>query len=130
MKGISTGYLDDLQRKAVKKKYPRCVFCKGTYRLESHHIFHRHHALLRFDIRNGITVCVNYNPEYKMTCHQFADTRRGQKIIEGIIGAEVMEELDRLSMFTLKDYCVQQGITTQDFRLEKKAELLKVLKCE
>jgi hypothetical protein len=45
-----------------------------------------------------------------------------------VLGDELYFELDKLARINIKDYCVQQGITTQDFRLQKKAELMKVLK--
>ena len=49
--------LDDLWSKAVKARDGyKCVYCHGPG-TESHHLIRRAHKSLRWDIRNGVTLC-------------------------------------------------------------------------
>ena len=49
--------LDDLWSKAVKARDGhKCVYCHGPG-TESHHLIRRSHKALRWDIRNGVTLC-------------------------------------------------------------------------
>jgi hypothetical protein len=54
--------LDNLWSEAVKKRAKfRCEKCGKTTTLNSHHIFSRSNKRVRFDIDNGVCVCVAHH---------------------------------------------------------------------
>ena len=54
--------LDNLWSEAVKiKDGMQCVVCGKTTHLNSHHIFSRSNRATRWDIENGITLCVSHH---------------------------------------------------------------------
>lgn len=121
-KPLSDRYLMILWRKAVlKANGNKCFFCGNPTidELEAHHIIRRRECwLLRWDWRNGIPVCKIRKPfiayEWKGTCHEYAKSKCGEDNIRqwfphwGYL-------CDRENI-KYKDYLVQNGMTTAEFR--------------
>lgn len=42
---------------AVKSRDGKCVYCGAKKGLDAHHIISRRHAILKYDLDNGITLC-------------------------------------------------------------------------
>jgi hypothetical protein len=54
--------LDEAWSKAVKKKAGfKCEVCGKTEHLNSHHIVGRRNRTLRWDCRNGVSLCVSHH---------------------------------------------------------------------
>jgi len=64
----------DLWSKAVKIKYSyKCAYCKRSdkeARLNSHHIFSRRHKATKYDLDNGICLCVDHHKFKPFSAHE------------------------------------------------------------
>jgi len=124
-KSVSDRYLEQLWRKAVLAEHGhRCFFChygETVGPLEAHHIVRRARKVLRWDWRNGIPVHKYHLVDGKMTCHQFAHTKAGERIIAR--RHQYYRELCRLEQMNFKEYMQQGGVTEDEFRRQKLAEL-------
>lgn len=73
-KTIKEKYLLDLWAEAVKIKYDyKCAYCGKTnkqVKLNSHHIFSRRHKATRYDLENGICLCVGHHKFYPFSAHE------------------------------------------------------------
>jgi 5-methylcytosine-specific restriction endonuclease McrA len=66
MKKKEIKYLDKLWAEKVKKRANyKCEYCGKTKYLNAHHIYSRSNRSVRWDVRNGICLCVG--------CHSFAN---------------------------------------------------------
>jgi 5-methylcytosine-specific restriction endonuclease McrA len=67
----------------------KCAHCGSRNNLESHHIFSRRHAMTKYNIDNGITLC-----KY---CHKNIEKNYEMKQwLINYIGRDKYDELDRL----------------------------------
>ena len=86
MKGIDKK-LDDAWAKAVKERDKECQYCRKTTYLNAHHIYSRSKRSVRWDLMNGITLCVAHHVfSSKFSAHktgiEFADwliNKKGEK---------------------------------------------------
>jgi len=124
MRGLSDSNLDNLWRKAVRKKFnDRCFFCGAhllNTELEAHHYIKRNNLLTRYDWRNGILLC-------KWTCHKEAHTKQGGRKIE-----DYLIEKDFYNYLTeretqSKQWFVRNGITKNDYLLTMYNELKEII---
>lgn len=91
-KGLD-GKLDDAWSKLVKLRAgKKCEYCGKTSPLNSHHIFSRSNKSVRWDIENGVCLCVGH--------HTFSSTFSAHKTsveftywLEEQKGKEFMQEL-------------------------------------
>jgi hypothetical protein len=68
---VSDKRLDDLWAKAVKKRArSRCEYCGKTTTLNSHHIFSRSNRATRWDVNNGVCLCVAHHVFGNMSAHK------------------------------------------------------------
>ena len=118
MRGLTDSNLNKLWRSAVLVKFgSRCFFCGRHINqtdLEVHHYIKRKNILTRYDWRNGFPVC-KYPTEWKMSCHQFAETPNGRnRIVHHLLIYNFETYLqDRVMPF--KQYLVEHGMTRNDF---------------
>jgi hypothetical protein len=115
---VSEGYLDQLWSKAVNARYNGiCPVC-GRKGCHAHHIFPRRKRVLRWDINNGIYLCP--------VCHDLAHKQQSKfyRLTDNIIPYIELEEKD----MNLVDYCATYGVTKNEFRLQKKNELQRLIK--
>ena len=83
---ISKKRMDDLWALAVKSKAKnKCEYCGKTTTLNSHHIFSRSNMATRWDINNGICLCVSHHVFGTMSAHkapiefvEFLKEKRGE----------------------------------------------------
>jgi len=79
--------LDDIWKDKVKERAGfKCEFCDKQTTLNSHHIFSRSNRSVRWDLNNGICLCVNHHVFGPFSAHkaplEFAEwmiAKRGQK---------------------------------------------------
>lgn len=110
---VSETQLDKLWRKAIYKKYGnRCLKC-GAVGVEAHHIVRRNKKVLRWDLRNGIALCLDH--------HRWADTLEGRQWTYSCVDIEYLQAQERK---TLKDL----PISADDFRVEAAKTLKEYLK--
>jgi hypothetical protein len=118
---LSDRYLDMLFRQAVLSYHKNiCIICgrpRSEDLLEAHHIAHKKtYKFLRWDRRNGVPVCKDDTAwDGKFTCHQFADSLAGEKLIRERIGADWLY-IEAMQMVTKKQYLTEQGMTDDEFR--------------
>jgi hypothetical protein len=116
MRGISDRYMMSLWRQAVLQKWGgKCFFCGNTNTevLECHHIKKRKHKLTRYMVENGVPVCaVKYGD---ISCHQRAETFEGMDKIRRALGDDVWFKLDELARKTIPGYCMENGITENEY---------------
>lgn len=63
--------LDSLWSRAVRRKFNRCVICnKGN--CDAHHLVSRKNLQIRWNVRNGITLCRECHTKY----HSVADFKQ------------------------------------------------------
>lgn len=66
--------LDKLWAEAVKRRSPACEACGSRYNVSAHHVIGRTHLGLRWDIRNGITLCQKHHTgASEFSAHQTPD---------------------------------------------------------
>jgi hypothetical protein len=66
-----TWSLDNLWAKAVKiRAGDRCEYCGKITTLNSHHIFSRSNMATRWDVNNGVCLCVSHHVFGKMSAHK------------------------------------------------------------
>lgn len=70
----------------------KCQLCGKKEGLNSHHIISRIHLSIRWDVRNGITLCEHC---HLMKVHR--DTVKYALILIDLIGKAIYNELERLS---------------------------------
>ena len=74
LKTIKEKYLLDLWSEAIKVKYDyKCAYCGKTdkqVRLNSHHIFSKRHKATRYDLDNGICLCVQHHKFNTFSAHE------------------------------------------------------------
>lgn len=74
LKTIKEKYLLDLWAEAVKVKYDyKCAYCgkdNKQVKLNSHHIFSRRNQSTRYDLENGICLCVGHHKFYPFSAHE------------------------------------------------------------
>ena len=128
MKGIGDRYMLMLWRKAVlRKHYNRCFFCGADADdtlVDCHHIVKRKTILLRYDWRNGIPACrlrTYRNDHLKMSCHAYAETPMGKKLIDDYI--EPWREYLTERSCPAKEYFSENGVTRNEFISGMKDEL-------
>ena len=106
--------LDMHWSQAIKQKYGgRCAGC-GDQGLQAHHIIKRRFKLTRWLVSNGVWLCLN--------CHRAVETNliSAQDIK---ISEDDKAALSLWSKWTLKDWCQQNEMTTNDFRADRLKEL-------
>lgn len=101
----------------------RCEFCglsggEKDERLQAHHIVRRGRHVLRWDWRNGIALCHD--------CHRLAHTKIGEARIREIYG-EGFRYLEILEQVTLFEHCGNLGLTSDEFRIQKRDELQEII---
>jgi len=84
MKKKTKNNLDKLWSEAVKVKAKyKCEFCGKVKGLNSHHIFSRSNMCVRFDIENGVCLCVSHHVFGNMSAHksplEFAEWLKGKR---------------------------------------------------
>jgi len=80
-----------------------------------HHIVGRRHALLRYDVRNGLPLCA--------ACHRIAETLDGVDEIRAVIGDEEWGYLKERQRVLKKDWLVETGQSEADWRRGVKTAL-------
>lgn len=110
---VSESTLDKLWSKAVHTKYHnRCAICykDGAH---AHHIIGRRVRVLRWDILNGILLCVE--------CHKRAHEQslRFRELTGGMVDYGHLAD----NQMTLKAYCKRHSLSADEFRLQKRREL-------
>jgi len=71
MKKRSYTTLDNLWRKAVYSRAGnRCEYCGISGRLNAHHIFSRSNVAVRWDIDNGVCLCVSHHVFGNLSFHK------------------------------------------------------------
>ncbi len=109
---VAESTLLTLWREKVKRiRGNRCARC-GNTPVECHHAVHRSRKVLAWDYRNGIPLCAE--------CHLWAHTLEGSEWVLDQLDREYLTAMDR---FDLSQWCAQNGITKDEFRQQKKAEL-------
>ena len=122
--GLSDGTLLNLYRKAVKKNCGnKCIICGNKENLQCHHPIHRKVKVLRWDWRNGVTVC---NP-LDNKCHAYCDTIEGREKVRETIGEENWKYIKDNERVIFKDYIRNRGISETDWRIELKKLLLSII---
>lgn len=115
---VSAGYLNTLWSQAIAKKYNyKCALCSYPGG-EAHHIIKRRHVVLKWDLRNGIYLCVKH--------HKEAETAEGRQKVETFVG-EDMDYLCEMDRYILQTWCIKEGITSDEFRLIQKEKLKRYL---
>lgn len=116
-KPLSDRYLMILWRRAVlEANGNKCFFCgnPNVDELDCHHIVGRRECwLLRWDWRNGIPVC-KISRDGDQSCHLFAKSKNGEYELQ--IRYPYWNYLRDRENIKYKDYLVQNGITTAEFR--------------
>jgi 5-methylcytosine-specific restriction endonuclease McrA len=125
-------YLMSLWRKAVFIHNGRsCFFCgnRDFSQIECDHIVPRRNTILRWDYRNGIPACCIDQGIYGgKTCHQYAETLKGMKEIEE--RHPHWDYLKRCELIDFKQYLLEEGLTSQEFRKIMLAKLKIILNGE
>lgn len=69
----------------------RCEFCGSTKRLNAHHIFSRSNFTVRWDIDNGVCLCVSHHTFGNQSFHkspaemlEWIREKRGEEWYEGL----------------------------------------------
>jgi hypothetical protein len=112
---ISIKRLDDLWAKVVKcRARGRCEYCGKTTTLNSHHIFSRSNKTTRWDVNNGICLCVAHHVFSNMSAHkapiefvEWLKEKRGEQwyeelrqraksVVRKIDKQQIREELEQL----------------------------------
>ena len=63
--------LDDWWSEEVKVRAGyKCEFCGGESRLNSHHIYSRSNRSVRWDVSNGVCLCVSHHVFGNMSAHK------------------------------------------------------------
>lgn len=135
--GTGLKWMDELWRRAVRYIFGyRCFFCGAhinSVPLECHHIIKRKNFLTKFSYRDGVLLCKfpnKSNEKYKMSCHAYAETPAGKKLINDyLIGKDYMDYLMSRSG-SCKQYFVDNNISRTEYLLEIKKELLDILEEE
>lgn len=66
-----TSFLDNLWRQKVYENGgKRCEYCNKTEKLNAHHIFSRSNYVVRWDLDNGVCLCVSHHIFGKMSFHK------------------------------------------------------------
>ncbi len=93
--------LDDAWSKLVKLRDKECLYCGKTDYLNAHHIYSRSKRSVRWDIENGITLCVGH--------HVFSSTFSAHKTplefikwLENYKGTDYIDDLTIRANMTLK----------------------------
>ena len=90
-KGKIEKKLDELWRQAVLKKWNyRCAVCGKTENLQAAHIMSRRHKALRWDLRNGIALCIHH--------HLFWAHKEPVQFflfLKNLLGEEFLDQLQR-----------------------------------
>ena len=73
----------------------RCEICGKTTGLNSHHIFGKKSQIKRFDIDNGICLCISHHTYGQVCAHStsYDGQKEFHKILEEIRGVEFLEGL-------------------------------------
>jgi hypothetical protein len=96
-KNIKIATLDKYWAKCIKARDKKCVYCgnKKMEELEAHHIRGRRHSEVKFDLKDGVTLC---KPLKGCSGHYKAHHDYEMKEwIKDYIGRDVYEDLDRRS---------------------------------
>ena len=117
---VSESHLDALWGQAIRKKYNgRCALC-GYPEGQAHHIVKRAKRVLRWNIYNGVYLCVK--------CHQEAHTGAGARRVFDYTGPDCMAALYDMERMNLKDYCSWAGLTVDEFRTKASQTLKEAIK--
>ena len=118
--GLSDGNMFRLWRLAVKSACGnKCIICGSSEKLECHHIVHTRAKLLRWDWRNGVTVCNPMNDK----CHAFCDTLEGRGRVQEFVGPEIWCYLKLNEPVIHKDYLREQRLSETDWRILVRKDL-------
>jgi predicted restriction endonuclease len=113
---VSETSLDNLWRKAIRKKFHgRCGLC-GEPGTEAHHVVRRAKKVLRWEIRNGVLLCAS--------CHRYADTGQGRRAVEALVDTDYLFASEQ---YNLKEICHNEAYTPDSFRLEMQKRLKEYL---
>jgi hypothetical protein len=133
MRGLSDSNLQSMWRKAIIKLFGgRCFFCGSPTSIkEAHHAAQkRNMLLLKHDYRCGILCCKfqhDGNKQFKMSCHRYAETPIGKKLIQDYQEKngwlEYLHERSRNS----KQWLVEHGMTRNEFLLTMYKELKEII---
>lgn len=120
-KTVSDSTLHKLWRKAVLAWWgyrdPISGLCDPTGGIfQCHHIVYRRHFLLRWDYRNGIPLTDE--------SHRYAHTGAGRARVREMVFTDYLDEMER---WDKKSWLLKEGITEGEFRLQKMAELRRII---
>ena len=119
-KAYSDRYMLKLFREAVIAWHgERCVFC-GRSPVQIHHIIKRKHWLLRYDLKNGLPLCI--------PCHNQAETLYFRKKIIDFIGPDWISYLDRMELQFKKQYLQDNNMSENEFLKMRANELKEIIK--
>jgi predicted restriction endonuclease len=95
--------LDDLWGKAVKKKFRnKCAVCGTPYNLQAAHVWSRKNKFVRWDILNGICLCIRHHIFWAHT-----EPIEFARFCEKKIGEKTMKELEfkahQVTHYTMED---------------------------
>mgnify|MGYP001563697989 CR=1 FL=1 len=101
---------DTLWGKLVRERDGCCRKCGKVppYQLQAHHILPRGRSATRYDLANGITLCVHH--------HTFGDDsvhRVGKQFVIDLIGLKEYKRLEKLSNQTMSREKARKGFITQ-----------------
>ena len=111
--------LDRWFRKAVYAK-------KGTFCLwpdcnkaaqEIHHYVHRRYKVLKWDVENGIPLCLEH--------HAKADRLEGREVLRDVVDIEYLRQKD---FYNLKEYLATRRMSRDEFRQNELEELKSIVK--
>lgn len=108
--------LDDNWSEAVKLRAGnRCEVCGGKYLISPHHIFGRTSRSTRWDLDNGICLCVNCHTESsKFSAHKTPDKFR--EYLDTRFGEKFMNDLERKSAEIYKPIEGEKGVMLEYFK--------------
>lgn len=90
---------DKLWSKLVRERDGACRKCgkKPPYRLHAHHIMSRVNSATRYDLKNGLTLCVHHHVFGNDSAHKV-----GKQFVIDIIGQKEYNRLEKLSKTVVK----------------------------
>lgn len=135
--GASESNLGRLWRLAVLKVFGgRCFFCGAHFvkhDIECHHTVKRNNFLTRFDWRVAVPCCKwehSMNEHLKMSCHRYAETPWGRKLITEYQDKHGFVEYLTERNCSAKQWLVERGKTKNDHKQDMLAELKGILSDE
>jgi len=91
--------IDHLWSEAVKIKWGfKCAYCGKTQYLQSHHIFSRGKANVRFDLDNGIALCAGHHTLNDFSAHK--SPKAFFEWLEDLVGKNKVNQIEYRSRIT------------------------------